>query len=113
MADGVGFPDPAVMAGWRARAGTKWFYRWDRGDCGGGPVPVRCDDPATIGGQGEKRMGFAEEIGKFRRGNAAPLYLQLQQVIRDGIGGGKLQQGDAIPAERDLAVEYDVSRTFQ
>ncbi len=55
-------------------------------------------------------MGFAEEIGKFRRGNAAPLYLQLQQVIRDGIGGGKLQQGDAIPAERDLAVEYDVSR---
>jgi len=55
-------------------------------------------------------MAFSDEVGRFREGNAAPLYLQLQQVIREAIDGGILNQGDAIPAERDLAVEYDVSR---
>lgn len=55
-------------------------------------------------------MAFSDEVGRFREGNAAPLYLQLQQVIRDAIDGGILNHGDAIPAERDLATEYEVSR---
>lgn len=72
----------------------------------------RCgyDNPARLDARGRGQMGFSDEIGQFRKGNAAPLYLQLQQVIRDGIGDGKLQHGDAIPAERDLAIEYAVSR---
>jgi GntR family transcriptional regulator len=55
-------------------------------------------------------MTFSEQVGRFRPGNPSPLYLQLQQLIRDAIGGGVIHQGDAIPAERDLALEYDVSR---
>lgn len=54
-------------------------------------------------------MAFSDQIGRFRAGNPSPLYLQLQQLIRDAIGRA-LVQGDAIPAERDLAIEYDVSR---
>jgi GntR family transcriptional regulator len=53
---------------------------------------------------------FSQQIGSFRPGNPAPLYLQLQQLIRAAIGGAVLSPGDAIPAERDLAVEYDISR---
>jgi GntR family transcriptional regulator len=53
---------------------------------------------------------FSEQIGRFREGNPSPLYLQLQQLIRDAIGNQVLNQGEAIPPERDLALEYDVSR---
>jgi GntR family transcriptional regulator len=59
--------------------------------------------------QGEG-MAFSDQIGRFRDDNPSPLYLQLQQLIRDAIGGKVLKQGDAIPPERDLALEYDVSR---
>ncbi|WP_354307785.1 GntR family transcriptional regulator [Sphingomonas trueperi] len=55
-------------------------------------------------------MTFSDQIGRFREGNPSPLYLQLQQLIREAISGKILAQGDAIPPERDLAVEYDVSR---
>ncbi|MGK6320466.1 GntR family transcriptional regulator [Sphingomonas sp. DT-204] len=55
-------------------------------------------------------MAFSDQIGRFRDDNPSPLYLQLQQLIRDAIGGKLLKQGDAIPPERDLALEYDVSR---
>lgn len=55
-------------------------------------------------------MTFSEQVGRFRTNNPSPLYLQLQQLIRDAIDGDVLTQGDAIPPERELAVEYDVSR---
>ncbi|WP_260923270.1 GntR family transcriptional regulator [Novosphingobium sp. 9] len=55
-------------------------------------------------------MAFSDRIGSLRADNAAPLYLQLQQLIRDAIAGAVLQQGEAIPPERDLAAEYEVSR---
>lgn len=55
-------------------------------------------------------MAFSEQIGRFRNDNPAPLYVQLQQLIRDAIEDQILGHGDAIPPERDLAVEYDVSR---
>lgn len=55
-------------------------------------------------------MRFSETIGRFRNGNASPLYLQLQQLIRDAIGNDLVTRGDAIPAERDIAADYDVSR---
>lgn len=53
---------------------------------------------------------FSAQIGQFRRGNPAPLYLQLQQLLRDAIQRKLLAEDDVIPAERDLAAEYDVSR---
>lgn len=55
-------------------------------------------------------MAFSDQIGRFRADNPAPLYLQLQRLIRDAIGRNILAQGEAIPAERDLSSEYDVSR---
>lgn len=55
-------------------------------------------------------MSFSASIGRFRNGNPAPLYVQLQQLIRDAINRNLLTQDEAIPAERDLATEYDVSR---
>lgn len=59
---------------------------------------------------GEWALTFSEQIGQFRAGNPSPLYLQLQQLIRNAIDGDLLAQGDAIPAERDLATEYAISR---
>ncbi|MES2336886.1 MAG: GntR family transcriptional regulator [Pseudomonadota bacterium] len=53
---------------------------------------------------------FSSRIGRFRPGNSAPLYLQLQQLIRTAIDTGIVDRGDAIPAERDLAEAYAVSR---
>lgn len=55
-------------------------------------------------------MTFSAQVGSFRKGNPAPLYLQLQQLLRDAITNNLLAEDDAIPAERDLAIEYDVSR---
>ncbi|UTW12832.1 GntR family transcriptional regulator [Marinobacterium rhizophilum] len=42
--------------------------------------------------------------------DAKPLYLQLQQRIRDAIHNGQLQYGDAIPPEREIASAMKVSR---
>lgn len=55
-------------------------------------------------------MAFSQQIGQFRESNPAPLYLQLQHLIREAIAHDVLAQDDAIPAERDLAIEYDISR---
>ncbi len=55
-------------------------------------------------------MSFVSRVGRFRTDNPSPLYLQLQQLIRDAIGGEVITRGDAIPAERDLATDYGVSR---
>lgn len=55
-------------------------------------------------------MTFSDQIGRFWADNPAPLYLQLQQLIRNAIGKEVLTQGEALPAERDLSAEYAVSR---
>jgi GntR family transcriptional regulator len=55
-------------------------------------------------------MSFSAQIGTFRPGNPAPLYVQLQQLLREAIQQNQLAENDAIPPERDLAAEYDVSR---
>ncbi len=55
-------------------------------------------------------MSFAETIGRIAKDDPAPLYLQLQRVLRDAIHNRRLHQDDAIPPERDLAEDFDVSR---
>ena len=40
----------------------------------------------------------------------APLYLQLQRTIERALNSGSLMPGDALPSERDIAVQADVSR---
>lgn len=39
-----------------------------------------------------------------------PLYLRLRQLLEEAIRSGRLGEGDALPAERDLADYADVSR---
>lgn len=53
---------------------------------------------------------FVERVGLLRDDVRTPLYLQLQQLVRQAIEGNVLGQDDMIPAERDLALDYGVSR---
>jgi len=53
---------------------------------------------------------FVERVGALKDGDSAPLYLQLQRVLRDAIERQVLQPDEALPPERDLADAYSVSR---
>jgi len=53
---------------------------------------------------------FVERVGRLETGAAAPLYLQLQRVLRSAIENHVLVPDEALPAERDLADAYKVSR---
>jgi GntR family transcriptional regulator len=55
-------------------------------------------------------MSFSETVGKLGEGDPAPLYLQLQRLLRDAIKQHVLTQDSAIPPERELAEEFAVSR---
>ena len=55
-------------------------------------------------------VSFVQRVGRLREDLRAPLYLQLQQLVRQAIQTKVLTQDDMIPAERDLALEYGVSR---
>lgn len=55
-------------------------------------------------------MSFVERIGTLSQDDPAPLYLQLQKLIREAISSGVLEQSEMIPPERDLATYYGVSR---
>ena len=39
-----------------------------------------------------------------------PLYLQVKQILMDGVRGGKFKPGDAIPSERELAEKFELNR---
>jgi len=53
---------------------------------------------------------FSEVIGFEGHKDSAPLYLQLQKALRNAITSKVLMADDAIPPERDLAEDFDVSR---
>ncbi len=53
---------------------------------------------------------FADRIGRLDPKGHAPLYRQLQKVLREAIHDRVLGAEDALPAERDLADELGVSR---
>ncbi|MBN8806809.1 MAG: GntR family transcriptional regulator [Sphingomonas sp.] len=55
-------------------------------------------------------MTFSDQIGTVRSDDPAPLYVQLARLIRSAIENSVLVDNAAIPAERDLAVEFGVSR---
>ncbi|MGS1095198.1 GntR family transcriptional regulator [Aquamicrobium terrae] len=45
-----------------------------------------------------------------RSARGQPLYLRLRRVIEDAVDGGLLGPGDALPSERDIALQADISR---
>jgi GntR family transcriptional regulator len=55
-------------------------------------------------------MNLAEQIGPLHELGAAPLYRRLQVALRGAIEAQLLKPEDALPPERDLAAEFDVSR---
>lgn len=42
--------------------------------------------------------------------SSAPLYLQVQEMLQEMIGGTEFSPGDKIPSERELSEQLDVSR---
>lgn len=55
-------------------------------------------------------MSLIERVGSLHKSDPTPLYLQLQKLLRDAIHGELMKADEAIPAERDLAEEFAVSR---
>ena len=53
---------------------------------------------------------LARTIGPLDGKSSQPLYQQLKRLLRDAIDRRILGPDDALPAERDLASEFDVSR---
>jgi GntR family transcriptional regulator len=53
---------------------------------------------------------LADLIGPLNEASPGPLYQQLEKKLREAIRQKKLAPGDALPAERDLADQFEVSR---
>jgi GntR family transcriptional regulator len=53
---------------------------------------------------------FSERIGGLTGDDHAPLYKQLQRALREAIQKKVLGPDDALPAERDMAEEFNISR---
>ena len=55
-------------------------------------------------------MLLSERIGRLHEDAPAPLYLQLQRALREAIQHKVLTPDDALPAEREMAEDFSVSR---
>jgi GntR family transcriptional regulator len=53
---------------------------------------------------------LAQLLGPLDESSSLPLYQQLQRLLRDAIEKRVLDADDALPAERDLAADFAVSR---
>jgi GntR family transcriptional regulator len=53
---------------------------------------------------------FVDRVGKLDNRSGAPLYLQLQRLLRSAIDRHVLSPDEALPPERELAEAYNVSR---
>jgi GntR family transcriptional regulator len=53
---------------------------------------------------------LSKNVGSLDESSSLPLYQQLQRALREAIDRRLLAPDDALPAERDLAIEFDVSR---
>jgi GntR family transcriptional regulator len=55
-------------------------------------------------------LTLSQTVGKLDESSSLPLYQQLQRALRQAIESRVLGPDDALPAERDLADEFHVSR---
>jgi GntR family transcriptional regulator len=53
---------------------------------------------------------LSKELGRLDEASSLPLYQQLQRTLRQAIETHVLGPDDALPAERDLAADFNVSR---
>lgn len=59
---------------------------------------------------GDAVPAFSQLIGSLDEHGRGPLYQKLQQALREAIQNRVLAPDEALPPERDLAEEFDVSR---
>lgn len=59
---------------------------------------------------GDAVPAFAQLIGSLDAHGRGPLYQKLQQALREAIQNRVLAPDEALPPERDLAEQFDVSR---
>ncbi len=55
-------------------------------------------------------MSFFQAVGSLDKTDPAPLYMQIKKRVREAITNRAFETDDAIPAERELATEMNVSR---
>ncbi|MEZ0242359.1 MAG: GntR family transcriptional regulator [Sphingomonas sp.] len=55
-------------------------------------------------------MSLIDSVGRLHKDDPTPLYLQLQKGLREAIENRVVKADAAIPTERDLAEEFDISR---
>jgi GntR family transcriptional regulator len=55
-------------------------------------------------------MPLSQAVGKLDESSSLPLYQQLQRALRQAIETRILGPEDALPPERDLAIEFAISR---
>jgi GntR family transcriptional regulator len=56
------------------------------------------------------RVSLRDTLGDLSQVDSTPLYIQLQNLLRQAIHSGTLVVNDALPAERHMAEDFDVSR---
>jgi GntR family transcriptional regulator len=66
--------------------------------------------PESCQGTSQAMTSLAEVVGALDGRSGLPLYQQLQRALRNAIESRLLAPDDALPAERDLATEFNVSR---
>ena len=55
-------------------------------------------------------MAVIENVGQLQKADPTPLYLQLQRLLREVIDTQAVRPEEALPTERELAEEFEVSR---
>ena len=55
-------------------------------------------------------MGVPDELFRIDRNSKLPLYDQIERNLRSLIESGKLEAGEIVPSEFELAQKYGVSR---
>lgn len=55
-------------------------------------------------------MRLMDHVGSLQKDEPTPLYLQLQKLLRDMIAAEHVQPDEAIPTERELSEQFDISR---
>ena len=59
---------------------------------------------------GDVAPAFSQLIGSLGQRGRGPLYQKLQEALREAIQNRLLAPGEALPPERDLAEEFEISR---
>ena len=75
------------------------------------PLDVNLEGELIEGPNDRRHGGLAEAKPMYRTVKTSRLFEQIVQQVEESILKGQLKPGDQLPAERDLAQRFGVSRT--